>query len=154
MCGLACTCWFTYSAIRAWSEKDGDLALTDRETVATLTNQTRQAIATLYSFDPGATARTDEAGPRWLSGGAADQYRAMFAPVRQNAEANRYTVDTTVSAVGLERVQGGEAEALVFARQTVSSANPGQMVAKNVQFDIALHEISGRWTISGISLVS
>jgi hypothetical protein len=154
VCGAVSSAWFTYSAIRDWSAMDGDGDLANASAVDEVTGQVRQVIPALFSFDPDAAAKTDEAAFRWLSPGAAEEYKVMFGSARRNAQTHRFTVETAVAAVGMERLHGGEAGALVFARQTVGSASSGRTETKNVQFDVVLSRTAGQWTISQISLVS
>ena len=129
-------------------------ALTDVATTSALKAQVTQSVQTLFSFDFSDPSKTDNAVPAILTGPALNQYATFMAPIRTHAAALKLVLTTTVTATGVQMLQGDRARVLVFADQTDTSTATAGTSESVAAFTIDAVRAGGVWRIAGIDAVS
>ncbi|MCS0637974.1 hypothetical protein NX801_20410 [Streptomyces sp. LP05-1] len=93
-------------------------ALTDAARTSEAKGEITKAVNALFSYNYAAPAATDAAIRDRLTGPAVAQHRALLAPVRQQAAAQKLLLTTTVTQSGVELIDGDRARLLIYADQT------------------------------------
>jgi Mce-associated membrane protein len=138
--------------VRAAQLRDSPAAANGALTDAVATSQVIAAVSTgvsdIYSYTYTDLAATRQAARRVLAGRAAAQY-AQLSPALSDAVAERLTVVTRVTRIGVSSLTPGSARLLVFLRQTVTrDGRPAGSVP--AQLEITARLTGGRWLITGI----
>ncbi|MFI0355647.1 hypothetical protein [Actinomadura sp. 9N407] len=144
------------AGILAFTERQRDAspsanrALVDAPATAKAVGDVSNALVKIFSYEHGDVAATEKAAAELLEGKAADDYRALFAQVKQQAPAHRLTLTTRVVRAGVSRMSGDTAHLLVFLDQ-VSTRNgkpAGGTAAAQLAVTARLHD--GHWRITEI----
>jgi len=128
-------------------------ALTDVAATAALKARVTQSVEALFSFDFSNPSKTDAASTS-LTGPALNQYATLMAPVRTQAAALKLVLTTTVTAAGVQMLQGDRARVLVFADQTDTSTAAAGTSESAAAFTIDAVRVGGVWRIAGIGTTS
>jgi Mce-associated membrane protein len=125
-------------------------ALVDAPATTKAVGDVSNALVKIFSYEHGDVAATEKAAADLLEGKAADQYRALFAQVKQQAPAQRLTLTTRIVRAGVSRMSGDTAHLLVFLDQ-VSTRNgkpAGGTAAAQLAVTAGLRD--GHWRITEI----
>lgn len=123
-------------------------ALTDAAATRQVTAAVSAGVTKIYTYSYSDLAATQRAAGQVLTGRAAVQYRQLF-PALRAAAAQRLTVTTRVSRIGVISLTSDSARLLVFLDQTVTrGGKPGGSVA--AQLEVTAELSGGRWLITGI----
>jgi Mce-associated membrane protein len=125
-------------------------ALTNSAATSQITSQARSAIDALFSYNYADPAPTTAAASRWLTGSAVAQYARLFGEVHQEAPTQQLVVTTTVSNIGVETLQGGNARVLVFVTESDRRGTGGATASAPAMLAINLTQSSATWKIDGI----
>jgi Mce-associated membrane protein len=109
------------------------------------------ALARVFSYAPDDVAATEQAAGRELAGRALDEYRRLFAQVRQQAPAQRVTLATRVVRAGVVSLTGDDARLLVFLDQTATRTGEPDGTPAAAQLMVTAHRDRGHWTITGLT---
>ncbi|MEV3853286.1 hypothetical protein AB0J38_03055 [Streptomyces sp. NPDC050095] len=93
-------------------------ALTDVEATTRVNGDVSSALAKVFSYTPGGTDATARSAEAVLSGRAAEQYKQLFAQVKDNVRKQHLTLTTQSVRVGTVSLRGTTAHLLVFLDQT------------------------------------
>ncbi|MGC4925466.1 hypothetical protein [Streptomyces sp. DT117] len=93
-------------------------ALTDIARTSEVKGRIGEAVGAVFSYDYASPARSDRAAKTHLTGRAVQQHQDMLAEVRAQAPQQKLVLTTTVTASGLEYLDGDRARLLIFADQS------------------------------------
>lgn len=124
-------------------------ALTNAPLTRQVTAAVSADVAGIYSYSYTDLAAAKRTAHQVLAGQAAAQY-AQLAPMLSGAVAEKLTVVTTVTAIGVRSLTGNSASLLVFLKQTTTRGGKraGSALA---QLQVTAHRSGGRWLITGIT---
>lgn len=135
------------------AEDAGNIALTDPAATTQVAGALRELLERVLSYDYRDLDRTAAAVRESLDGPAVCQYEALYAEVRRLAAEQRITMVSQVSEVGVRRLTGDTAAALVFVDQRVSRAQ-GEPAASGAQFGVEARRVDGRWKVTNFDLLT
>lgn len=139
--------------LRGGRENPRDTAVLDEVATTEVIGDVSTALARVFSYAPGDVAATEQAAGRELSGRALDEYRRLFAQVRQQAPAQRVTLTTRVVRAGVVALTGDTARLLVFLDQTAARAGKPDGTPAAAQLTVTAHRDRGHWTITDLTSV-
>lgn len=93
-------------------------ALTDIARTSEVKGRIGEAVGAVFSYDYASPARSDRAAKTHLTGRAVQQHQDMLAEVRAQAPQQKLVLTTTVTASGVEYLDGDRARLLIFADQS------------------------------------
>lgn len=93
-------------------------ALTDIARTSEVKGRIGEAVGAVFSYDYASPARSDRAARTYLTGRAVRQHQDMLAEVREQAPRQKLVLTTTVTASGVEYLDGDRARLLIFADQS------------------------------------
>ncbi|MFD3975792.1 hypothetical protein [Streptomyces cyaneofuscatus] len=93
-------------------------ALTDIAATSEVKGRISEAVGAVFSYDYASPARSDRAAKTHLTGRAVEQHQDMLAEVRAQAPQQKLVLTTTVTASGVEYLDGDRARLLIFADQS------------------------------------
>ncbi|KAB2591250.1 hypothetical protein [Streptomyces arboris] len=93
-------------------------ALTDIARTSEVKGRIGEAVGAVFSYDYASPARSDRAAKTHLTGRAVQQHKDMLAEVRAQAPQQKLVLTTTVTASGVEYLDGDRARLLIFADQS------------------------------------
>ncbi|MDX3373626.1 hypothetical protein PV390_04325 [Streptomyces sp. ME02-6991-2A] len=93
-------------------------ALTDIARTSEVKGRIGEAVGAVFSYDFASPARSDRAAKTHLTGRAVQQHKDMLAEVRAQAPQQKLVLTTTVTASGVEYLDGDRARLLIFADQS------------------------------------
>ncbi|SNS22554.1 hypothetical protein [Actinomadura mexicana] len=132
-------------------ETSGDTAVLDDVATTEVIGDVSTALVHVFSYAPDDVAATGQAAGRELSGRALEEYRRLFAQVRQQAPAQRVTLATRVVRAGVVSLTGDTARLLVFLDQTATRAGGPDGTPAAAQLMVTAHRDRGHWTITGLT---
>ncbi len=122
-------------------------ALTDAETTSVVIGDVSNGLSKIFSYAPDSTATTEQAAADVLGGAAANQYRTLFAQVKEHAAAERLTLTTHVVRAGVTRLSGDTAQLLVFLDQVIVRKDRPKGTSAAAQLSVTARLESGHWRI-------
>ncbi|GJF34007.1 hypothetical protein KNE206_67070 [Kitasatospora sp. NE20-6] len=124
--------------------------LTDRAATAQVTAEIGQALTRAFSYSTDTLGSTPAATPADLDDGAAQQYTALVARLRDLAAGQHLTVIATVTRIGVDRLTADRADLLVLLDQR--TARPGtEAVTTAAQLTVTARLRDGRWRITDLT---
>ncbi|OKJ21514.1 hypothetical protein AMK21_08625 [Streptomyces sp. CB00316] len=93
-------------------------ALTDIARTSEVKGRIGEAVGAVFSYDYASPTRSDRAAKTHLTGRAVQQHKDMLAEVRAQAPQQKLVLTTTVTASGVEYLDGDRARLLIFADQS------------------------------------
>jgi Mce-associated membrane protein len=134
---------------RAQAAASGNQAQTSAARTRQVTSAVSAGVAGIYSYSYTDLAATTRTAHQVLAGPAAAQY-AELSRMLSAAVAQRITVVTKVTDVGVRSLTGDTATLLVFLQQsTTRDGKPAGSVPAQLQ--VTAHLVHGRWLITGIT---
>jgi Mce-associated membrane protein len=134
---------------RTSASGSGNQALTNATETRQATAAVSAGVAGIYSYSYTDLAATTRTAHQVLAGQAAAQY-AELSGMLSAAVAERLTVVTKVTAIGVRSLTGSTATLLVFLQQaTTRDGKPAGSVPAQLQVTARL--VRGRWLITGIT---
>lgn len=127
-------------------------ALVDAGATAAVTNQLRDPLARVLTYDYGDMNSTRKAAKDLFAGPAVTQYNRLFGSIRAEAQQQRLIVTTLVRRLGVVRLHDDQAELLAFVDQQILSGNTQQR-SGTAQLRLNAERIDGRWRVTGISVL-
>ncbi|WP_374940057.1 hypothetical protein [Streptomyces finlayi] len=125
-------------------------ALTDTEATTEVVGDVSNALGTVFSYSPGATAATKASAKEVLAGKALTQYAALFGQVEKQAADQKLTLTTQVVRAGVTRLTGSSAHLLVFLDQVYERRGKAPTTAA-AQLSVSAELRDGRWYIVEIT---
>lgn len=127
-----------------------DRALLDAAATGQVIAEVGDGLTRVLSYTPADLDRTERAAREVLEGRAAEQYRRLFARVRQEAPAQRLTMRTRVARAGVVELTGDRAVLLVFLDQTAARAGRAQGAPAAAQLTVTARRGGGHWRITDL----
>ncbi|MEU0083222.1 hypothetical protein [Streptomyces sp. NPDC006274] len=144
-----------FAATRAGDLRDTpaarDTALTDIARTSEVKGQVTQAVEAVFSYNFADAPALDLAAEKHLTGRAVEQHDGMLAAVRKEGPKQKLVLTTTVTAGGVELLDGDRARVLLYADQSntrTATKEETTYAAAMLAVD-AVHE-DGAWRIAGI----
>ncbi|MEU0357774.1 hypothetical protein [Streptomyces cyaneofuscatus] len=109
---------FTSAASLRETPARQNTALTDIARTSEVKGRIGEAVGAVFSYDYASPARSDRAAKTHLTGRAVQQHKDMLAEVRAQAPQQKLVLTTTVTASGVEYLDGDRARLLIFADQS------------------------------------
>ena len=123
-------------------------ALVDTEATAQVSEQVRDAVERIFSYDFARLDATERAAADVITGPLIQEYRQQFAQVRELAPPQQAVVATTVPAVAVKMLDGDRAVVVVFIeRQAKQGPQPPPMLGLTV----TAQRIDGSWKIADVA---
>lgn len=127
---------------------DTNTALTDSATTSQVKGQLSNAIKQTFSYNYTDLASTEKAVKENLTGKALCEYNLLFSQVKQYAPQQKIVLDTTVREMGIVRIDGDRAEALVYIDQLSTRVDVNKTVAVGGQFAVQAKRDGDHWKIT------
>jgi Mce-associated membrane protein len=127
---------------------DSNSALTDSAGTSQVVGQLSDAIKKTFSYNYSDLDSTEKAVKEVLSGKALCEYNLLFGELKQYAPQQKIILATTVREIGVVRLEGDRAEALVYIDQQSTRADVGKTVNVGGQFAVQAHRQDDRWKIT------
>ncbi|MGW7358585.1 hypothetical protein ACWGI0_18630 [Streptomyces sp. NPDC054802] len=144
-----------FAATRAGDLRDTpaarNTALTDIARTSEVKGEVTQAVEAVFSYNFADAPALDLAVEKHLTGRAVEQHDGMLAAVRKEGPKQKLVLTTTVTAGGVELLDGDRARVLLYADQSntrTATKEETTYAAAMLAVD-AVHE-DGAWRIAGI----
>ncbi|MFF3286555.1 hypothetical protein [Streptomyces sp. NPDC003023] len=144
-----------FAATRATDLRDTpsarNSALSDIARTSEVKGQITTAVEAVFSYDFADAGALDRAATKHLTGSAVRQHGDMLAAVRKEGAKQKLVLTTTVTASGVELIDGDRARVLVYADQSntrTATKEETTYAAAMLAVD-AVHK-DGTWRIAGI----
>ncbi|WP_419995743.1 hypothetical protein [Streptomyces boninensis] len=126
-------------------------ALTDNARTSEVKGTVTKAVDAVFSYDHTKPEKTDAAARTYLTGKATAQHRELLAQVKSQGQKQKLVLTTTVTYLGIQRLEGDRAQALVYADQTnTSTAKGGDTSSSAAMFSVSAKRQGGAWKIANI----
>lgn len=135
----------------AGTSDPADTAFLDAKATADLVATTTSLVNQVFSVDPRHPKVQARLVGEHLSAAAQEQFRELYEPYLAKGAA-RITLQTSVSSIGIIRLQEGKAEVLVIADQR-ASAPDGRSNSGTAEIRLSLAGGAGAWRITAIEPV-
>ncbi|MEW2634526.1 hypothetical protein AB0903_23530 [Streptomyces sp. NPDC048389] len=144
-----------FAATRAGDLRDTpaarNTALTDIARTSEVKGRVTEAVEAVFSYDFADAGALDLAAEKHLTGRAVEQHDEMLAAVRREGQKQKLVLTTTVTAGGVELLDGDRARVLLYADQSntrTATKEETTYAAAMLAVD-AVHE-GGTWRIAGL----
>jgi Mce-associated membrane protein len=125
-------------------------ALSDNARTSEVKGQITTAVDTVFSYNYADVAKTEEAARELLTGKAVQQYRELFALVREQAPRQKQVLTTTVTDSAVKSLTGDRARLLIFADQQNTRTDKDETSHSAAVFAVDAVRTSGAWKIANI----
>ena len=143
--------WFRLEATSLWDEPaTANQALVDPAATSKVIGDVNAALGKVFSYRYDNTAATEQAAKQSLQGNAQNQYNDLFAQVRQQAPAQKLTVNTKVVDSGVTLVQGEHAQLLVFLDQSATRGDNNQSSLAAAELTVTAQRQGDHWVITDL----
>ncbi|MHA6801351.1 hypothetical protein [Bounagaea algeriensis] len=150
---LAFAGWFGYETYSLrYSGAAANAALTDGAATSEVNGQITSAVEKVLSYDHNNVQASEKAADQLLTGSAVDTYNQLFGVVKEQAPKQQLVVTTSVRESAVTRLEGDQAEVLVFVDQRSMRAETGQSNSAPAQLSIGAHREGDTWKINRITL--
>jgi Mce-associated membrane protein len=123
-------------------------ALLDASATAQVSEQTRNAVQRLFSYDFARLDDDERATADVITGPLIQEYHEQFAQVRQVAPAQQAVVEATVPALAVRMLDGERAVVVVFLeRQAKRGPQPPPLLGLTVTVQL----VNGSWKIADVA---
>jgi Mce-associated membrane protein len=141
--------WFHNEASQlAGSSAATNKALADADATAQVTEQVRDAVQRVYSYDFARLDDNERAASQVVTGPFVEVFRQRFALVRQQAPAQQAVVAATVPALAVKTLEGDRAILLVFLDQEARQVGKDKPLLATGRLSITAQRVDGRWKIA------
>lgn len=139
--------WFRGEA-SALESRDPNTALTDAATTSEVLGQLTTAIETTLSYNYTDLESTKKAVEDSLADTARCEYDQLFAQLKKLAPEQKIILATTVRDIGLVRLDGDRAEALVFIDLVSTRVDTNKSVPGDAVFGVHARREDDTWKIT------
>jgi Mce-associated membrane protein len=127
---------------------DSNSALTDSAGTSQVVGQVSDAIKKTFSYNYTDLDATEKVVKQVLSGKALCEYNLLFSELKQYAPQQKIILATTVREIGVVRLEGDRAEALVYIDQQSTRADVNKTAYVGGQFAVQAQRVDNRWKIT------
>jgi Mce-associated membrane protein len=147
-----------FLGLAAWFRGEGETlsgsavstnkALVDASATAQVTDQIRDAVQRVYSYDFARLDDNERAANEVVTGAFVDAFRQQFAKVRNQAPPQQAVVVATVPALAVKTLDGDRAIVLVFLDQQARQVGKDKPLFSTGRLSITAQRVDGRWKIA------
>ncbi len=110
-----------------------------------------KAIVPILSYDAGALDRSEEQATAVMTSSEQEQYRKLFAVIRQNAPRTATVVRAQYVSSGVVRTGTDQVDVLVFVNQrTTNRTHPRVPVVYKSQVTVTMVRAGGEWLVDAL----
>lgn len=131
---------------------DDNVAFVEPAETAELLQQVGVLAADVFTIRQGKVAASRKRADQALIGSAVRTYDELYGPQLRLAAKEGLTLVTTIRSLGVIRLEGDQAEVLLFADQTATTRD-GRSGTGAAQVSLRVEQSGGTWKISGIELL-
>jgi Mce-associated membrane protein len=125
-------------------------ALIDKAATAQVTADVSRAIEAAYSYDSTELDVDENRALSFLTGSYVDQFKQNFDQVRQLGPQARLSLQSKVSAIGVETLSDDNAKLLVMLNQIGRRNDHAQPLTAGVRLSVSAEKVDGQWKVSEV----
>ncbi|MDQ2709430.1 MAG: hypothetical protein M3Z25_18185 [Actinomycetota bacterium] len=126
-------------------------AFVDAPGTAAVVGQLTAAVKTVYSYDYKTLDANEAAAKDVITGGFAEQFEKVFAPVKQLAPKEQAVLTTTVPAAGVLQLSGDRARLLMMVDQRGTWGGSQQLAGTSARLIVAGQRVEDKWKITEVT---
>lgn len=143
--------WFRGEADGLRSRADtNNTALLDAQATSQVNSQISAALETVYSYDFSSLDANQAAAGEVITGRFTDDYRALFAEVRELAPQQQAVVSAVVVNSAVKVLDGDRAVLVVFLNQQGTKGATGEQIAAAGRLTVTAQQVAGQWKIAAV----
>ncbi|HXT46478.1 MAG TPA: hypothetical protein VN748_20605 [Pseudonocardiaceae bacterium] len=123
-------------------------ALVDKDATAQVSDQIRDAVQRVYSYDFARLDDNERAAGDVVTGPFVDSFHQQFAKIRQLAPPQQAVVVASVPAIAVKTLDGDRAIVLVFVDQQARQVGKDKPLLATSRLSITAQRVDGRWKIA------
>ncbi|HEU0088500.1 MAG TPA: hypothetical protein VFQ77_12785 [Pseudonocardiaceae bacterium] len=148
---LGLAAWFRGAANQlSASASANNRALVDVGTTAEVTEQVREAVTRVYSYDFARLDDNERAAEQVITGQFAQDFHQQFGQVRQLAPAQQAVVVATVLNLAVKVLDADRAILVVFIDQQASRGIQTPQLVVAGRLTVTAERVGGRWKIADV----
>jgi Mce-associated membrane protein len=144
--------WFRGEAQAVRSGDDTNTALTDSATTSEVIGQLTSAIEDTFSYNYTDLASTKNAVEAVLADQARCEYDQLFGQIKELAPKQKIIIATAVRDIGVVRLDGDRAEALVFIDQVSTRVDTNKSGGGDAMIGVSAHRDGDTWKITDFNM--
>lgn len=143
--------WFRGEADGLRSRADtNNTALVDAQATAQVNSEISAALETVYSYDFSTLDADQAAAGEVITGQFTEDYRALFAEVRELAPQQQAVVSAVVVNSAVKVLDGDRAQLVVFLNQQGTKGATGEQIAAAGRLTVTAQQVDGQWKIAAV----
>ncbi|SDD46495.1 hypothetical protein [Actinokineospora iranica] len=147
--------WFKGEADSLTAGADArNRAVIDPAATSEITGKLRGAVESALSYNHTDLEATAKAVRESLAGKAVCEYDKLFGQLKDLAPQQKLVLTTKVREMGVQRLEGDQADLLVFVDQTTTRTDQDQTSASGAQFGIRAERQDGVWKITEFDMLN
>ncbi len=143
--------WFRGEAdgLRATADTN-NTALVDAQATSQVNSEISAALETVYSYDFSKLDANQAAAAEVITGQFTEDYRALFAEVRELAPQQQAVVSAVVVNSAVKVLDGDRAQLVVFLNQQGTKGVTGERIAAAGRLTVTAQQVDGQWKIAAV----
>jgi Mce-associated membrane protein len=125
-------------------------ALVDKPATAQVIGDVTKAIEAAYSYDSTQLDASENRALGFLTGSYVDELKRNFDQVRQLGPQLKVSLQSTVSAIGVEFLSDDNAKLLVMLNQVGHRGDNTQPLTAYIRLSVSAEKVGGQWKVSGV----
>jgi len=109
-----------------------------------------KAIEAAYSYDSTQLDASENRALGFLTGSYVDELKRNFDQVRQLGPQLKVSLQSTVSAIGVESLSNDNAKLLVMLNQVGHRGDNTQPLTAYIRLSVSAEKVGGQWKVSGV----
>ncbi len=144
--------WFRGEADALRSRADtNNTALLNAQSTSQVNSQISTALETVYSYDFSTLDADQAAASEVVTGQFTEDYRALFAEVRELAPPQQAVVSAVVVNSAVKVLDGDRAELVVFLNQRGTKGATDEEIAAPGRLTVTAQQVDGQWKIAAVN---
>lgn len=125
-------------------------ALVDVSETNQVVSQISDALEKVYTYNFSRLDENEQASRSVITGDFVQEFDTLFKQVRDLAPQQQAVVSATVTAAGVQMLDGGWANVVAFADQRAARGSDGQQAIAPLRLIVRAHKVDGTWKIAGV----
>lgn len=143
--------WFRGEAEGLHSRADtNNAALVNAQATAQVDSEISAALETVYSYDHTKLDANQAAAAAVITGRFTEDYRTLFAEVRELAPQQQAVVSASVVKSAVKVLDDGRAVLIVFLNQRGTKGTNGEQIAAAGRLTVTAQQVDGQWKIAAV----
>ncbi|MPZ66328.1 MAG: hypothetical protein GEU83_12735 [Pseudonocardiaceae bacterium] len=143
--------WFRGEADGLRSRADtNNAALVNAQATAQVDSQISAALEIVYSYDFSSLDADEAAASEVVTGEFTEDYRALFAEVRELAPPQEAVVSAVVVNSAVKVLDGDRAQLVVFLNQRGTKGATDEEIAAPGRLTVTAERVDGQWKIAAV----